>query len=107
MLEEGQEIEPTIIDLRPDDRRMVLSLRDGAQPGADYSYDRGGKRRPGGGKRPMRQDTAFDAPAATMRAPSGGATIGERLGMLKGMLRPEPEETAGPEPAASETTSDE
>ncbi|MBS1713181.1 MAG: S1 RNA-binding domain-containing protein [Armatimonadetes bacterium] len=108
VLEEGQEIEPTIIDLRPDDRRMVLSLRDGAQPGADYSYDRGGKRRPGGmgGKRPMRQDTAFDAPAATMRAPSGGATIGERLGMLKGMLRPEPEEPVA-DASASEDKSGE
>lgn len=93
VLEEGQDIEPTIIDLRPDDRRMVLSLRDGAQPGSDYSYDRGGKKRLGGpgGRRPMREPS-FEAPAATMRAPSGGATIGERLGMLKGMLRPDAEE---------------
>ena len=107
VLEEGQEIEPTIIDLRPDDRRMVLSLRDGATPGSDYSYDRGGKKgRPGGpgGKRPMRQDSNFDPPAATMRAPSGGATIGERLGMLKGMLRSEGEEAVEtPEPAPEPT----
>lgn len=99
VLEEGQDIEPTIIDLRPDDRRMVLSLRDGAQPGGDYSYDRGNKKRPaGGGKRPMRSDPSFETPAATMRAPSGGATIGERLGMLKGMLRQDveaPAESAG------------
>jgi len=91
VLEEGQEIEPTIIDLRPDDRRMVLSLRDGAQPGSDYSYDRGGKKRPMSGKRPMRQDQSFEAPTATMRAPSGGATIGERLGLLKGMLKQDAE----------------
>lgn len=104
VLEEGQEIEPTVIDLRPDDRRMVLSLRDGAQPGADYSYDRGNKR-PGqrgpGGKRPGgRSDSSFDAPSATMRTPSGGATIGERLGMLKGMLRNDSEDAAA-EPAAA------
>lgn len=97
VLEEGQEIEPTVIDLRTDDRRMVLSLRDGAQPGLDYSYDRKGKR-PGGGKRPgQRHDSPMDTPQATMRAPSGGATIGERLGMLKGMLRSEPgEESSEP-----------
>lgn len=107
VLEEGQEIEPTIIDLRPDDRRMVLSLRDGAQPGADYSYDRNNKRPgqrggPGGGKRPGgRQETNFDPPSATMRAPSGGATIGERLGMLKGMLRNDADEAvAEPAPEA-------
>ncbi len=91
VLTEGQEIEPTVIDLRPDDRRMVLSLREGAQPGSDYSYDRGGKRKPGA-RRPGRPEQSFDPPAATMRAPSGGATIGERLGMLKGILRQENED---------------
>lgn len=99
VLVEGQEIEPTIIDLRTDDRRMVLSLRDGAQPGMDYSYDRNkksGSRGPN--RRPGRPEPSFEPPAATMRAPSGGATIGERLGMLKGMLRQE-----GEEPAAEKT----
>ncbi|MBS1723396.1 MAG: S1 RNA-binding domain-containing protein [Armatimonadetes bacterium] len=105
VLEEGQDIEPTIIDLRPDDRRMVLSLRDGAQPGGDYSYDRGNKRRPTSGKRPMRHEGSFDPPAATMRAPSGGATIGERLGMLRGILRSEGDE--GSESEAGETASEE
>lgn len=96
VLEEGQDIEPTIIDMRPDDRRMVLSLRDGAEPGGDYSYDRNNPKRKHGhghGRRPGgRPDGAMDAPAATMRAPSGGATIGERLGMLKGMLKPSGED---------------
>ena len=94
-LEDGQEIEPVIIDLRPDDRRMVLSLRDGAGlPG--YRYDGGGQgqqrsggggggNRRGGGRRPQ-----SDAPdVAARQTPTGGATIGERLGLLKGLMKSE------------------
>ncbi|MCW5937740.1 MAG: S1 RNA-binding domain-containing protein [Fimbriimonadaceae bacterium] len=103
VLTEGEEIEPMIIDLRAEDRRMVLSLRENAQPGADYGYGgRGGERRPGGpggpgggarGRRPMRRDEqSTEAPQATMRAPTGGATIGERLAGLKGLLKPGAEE---------------
>ncbi len=96
VLEEGQDIEPVIIDLRAEDRRMVLSLRDGAQPGADYSYGnrdrRGGPMGgPGGdrgrGRRPMHREQSTEAPQATMRTPTGGATIGERLAGLKGLLK--------------------
>jgi len=95
-ISEGEEIEPTIIDLRADDRRMVLSLRDGAQPA---TADRGqfGDRRKG--RRGPRPESTMEVPAATMRAPTGGATIGERLGMLKGILRGE-EAEAEPEAAA-------
>ncbi|MCW5939794.1 MAG: 30S ribosomal protein S1 [Fimbriimonadaceae bacterium] len=103
VLTEGEEIEPTIIDLRPDERRMVLSLRDGATPGSDYSYGDRGRGRPGMGQRGVRrgprQDQSTEAPQATMRTPTGGATIGERLGMLKGILKSD-----GPEEASEETT---
>lgn len=101
---EGEEIEPTIIDLRPDDRRMVLSLRDGAQPATGDRGQFNDRRR---GRRGPRPDGPMDVPAATMRAPTGGATIGERLGMLKGILRgdegapaeEEAEASPAPEPA--------
>lgn len=107
VLEDGQAIEPTIIDLRPDERRMVLSLRSNPQVGG-YRMDPsvgaqmrpgggqggygggqggygqgGGKRRSGGGK--FRQPEADTTPAN--RTASGGATIGERLGLLKGLMR--------------------
>ncbi|MBL8067457.1 MAG: S1 RNA-binding domain-containing protein [Armatimonadetes bacterium] len=109
-LEEQQEIEPTIIDLRPDERRMVLSLRSNPQIGG-YRMDpsvgaamRGGQGgqggqgghggrdfRDGGGKR--RGGTKFRQPAEdtapSQRVATGGATIGERLGLLKGLVRPE------------------
>ncbi|MGE0002552.1 MAG: 30S ribosomal protein S1 [Fimbriimonadaceae bacterium] len=83
-ISEGEEIEPTIIDLRTDDRRMVLSLRDGAQPATGERGQFGDRRK---GRRGPRPDGTSEVPAATMRAPTGGATIGERLGMLKGILR--------------------
>jgi len=111
VLEEGQEVELTIIDLRPDERRMVLSLRGGMTPSASYrepqqsyggdrggsgGYDddmrgkkgpkKGGKKR--GGGRPSgrgQDDDDFESPIVG-RVPTGGATIGERLGILKGFL---------------------
>ncbi|MBS1709304.1 MAG: S1 RNA-binding domain-containing protein [Armatimonadetes bacterium] len=101
-LELNQDIEPIIIDLRPDERRMVLSLRPGATPGVDYGRapggagqgfgggDRGGMGRgPGGlGSRKPRPRPGGDFEAAPQqRTPTGGATIGERLGLLKGFLR--------------------
>lgn len=83
-LELGQEIEPTIIDVRADERRMILSLREGAASG-NYRYEpmanmRSPRRRGGTPTRRPAEDTA-------QRMPSGGATIGERLGMLKGLVR--------------------
>ena len=100
VLEENQEVEALIIDLRPDERRMVLSLREGATVGSYQRFEagagfganmrssggqQGGKRR--GGKR--REPEADAAPA--QRTPTGGATIGERLGLLKGLMRNEGE----------------
>ncbi|MBX3097371.1 MAG: 30S ribosomal protein S1 [Fimbriimonadaceae bacterium] len=104
----GDEIEPTIIDLRPEDRRMVLSLRDNAQfgTGADYRMPFDQRRpggRPGGGNRGPRRD--FEPSTAPQRTPTGGATIGERLGALKGILgRGDAPET---EPKAKESKSSE
>ncbi len=113
VLTDNQEIEVAVIDLRPDERRMVLSMRSagsaidppaGYDPGPmTYESDRdrnrgggggrGGKKRGGGRDRGGYDD--FE-PQATTRAPSGGATIGERLGMLKGLLRPDDDsETEG------------
>jgi len=119
VLEEGQEIEPTILDLKPDERRMVLSLRDpsaadyerysGGGGGGDEDR-RGGMKRGGmkrGGKK-RHDENIYDVPSATSRVPTGGATIGERLGMLKGIKgvlknedhaeEPAPAPAAAPEP---------
>jgi predicted RNA-binding protein with RPS1 domain len=105
-LEINQDIEPMIIDLKPEDRRMVLSLREGAVPGAyrggmDGSMMgmggmgrgpmQGGRRPmggpPGRGGRGRDREPDFDAPNVTTRTPTGGATIGERLGALKGFFK--------------------
>lgn len=105
VLEEKAEIEPTIIDLRPDERRMVLSLRSNPQVGG-YRMDpsmgaamrqggQGGGRdgRDGGGQGGKRRGTKFRQPAEdtapSQRVATGGATIGERLGLLKGLVRPD------------------
>ncbi len=102
-VEENQEIEAQIIDLRPEERRMVLSLRavgsnDTARPrdpGAPPpSYDdemrgKGGAKGKKGAKkgRGGRDDfDDFEDVAGRRGYATGGATIGERLGMLKGFL---------------------
>lgn len=105
VLEEGQEVELAIIDLRPDERRMVLSLRSaggaidppegsGAYQGEDdfgesdrYRKPIGGagkKGKKGSGRGRGRGDDDYDGPI--MGRVSGGATIGERLGILKGFV---------------------
>lgn len=108
VLEENQEVEATIIDLRPDERRMVLSIKSGAadysgQPQQGYGYGgpvgygsemddmnrKGGGPRGGkGGKkgRGGRRDDDYEDGPIMGRVPTGGATIGERLGMLKGLV---------------------
>ena len=97
VIEEGQEIEPTIVELKPDERRMVLSLRDNPFEGGyrggfgRMDDDRrrpltGARRRgPGGPGGRRRDEPSYDMPNVTTRVPTGGATIGERLGMLKGL----------------------
>lgn len=106
VLTEGQEVELTIIDLRPDERRMVLSLKSGTTsepqigygygPAADApEYDSGKRRGP-----KKKKSEGFEGGAGrgnTGGGSSGGATIGERLGMLKGFhFRSDEEETAAP-----------
>jgi len=106
VVEEGQEVEAQIIDLRPDERRMVLSMRSiggGAElrPGAteaasgfEVDLRRGdGPKRGGpgkGGPRGRRDEggpEGEDVGGSSRRGfATGGATIGERLGALRGLL---------------------
>jgi predicted RNA-binding protein with RPS1 domain len=102
--EEDSEVEVQIIDLRPDERRMVLSMRaigggSELRPGAgSYSDEEYRKPRPGGGRpgattgnrRRPGDDGGDDSRRGTA---TSGATIGERLGLLKGLLKPSADET--------------
>lgn len=109
VLAENQEVELTIIDLRPDERRMVLSLRSGTMPEQQIGYGYGApgandfdasdrnkprgdrKSGPRGKKKGGRDD--YEGGQQSRGAASGGATIGERLGMLKGFHFRSDEET--------------
>jgi hypothetical protein len=97
VLEEGQDIDVKIIDLRPEERRMVLSikalggspeLRPGATLEEEFRKPRGGAGAKGGRRRP--DDSSDDARRGIA---TGGATIGERLGALKGLLKSSPEDS--------------
>jgi predicted RNA-binding protein with RPS1 domain len=115
VVEENQEVEVQIIDLRPDERRMVLSMRalgGGGDAGVGYQrreaggppsggFDdefrdrrgggpgvkgkKGGKKGGGGGRGRDYEDD-FEESVGRRGFATGGATIGERLGMLKGLL---------------------
>lgn len=97
LVEEGQEVEIQVIDLRADERRMVLSMRalssGEPRPTGSFSEEEYRKPRtgPGGNKsgRRRREDDMEDSRRGTA---TGGATIGERLGMLKGLLKNSDEE---------------
>jgi 4-hydroxy-3-methylbut-2-enyl diphosphate reductase len=131
VVEENQEVEAQIIDLRPDERRMVLSMRalgggGELRPGASYQpsgYEedmrRAGAGRPGGpgdkkkaggrGKGRGGRDEFEDFEDLGGRrggfSTSGGATIGERLGMLKGFLgRDDEDETTEGAETTDEST---
>ena len=98
VVEDNQEVEVQVIDLRADERRMVLSMRalgggSELRPGAggtgmDEEYRKprtgGGPGGPRGGGRGGRGGGDDDSRRGTA---TGGATIGERLGMLKGLLK--------------------
>lgn len=123
-LEEGQEVEVQIIDLRPDERRMVLSIRalgGGASVGVDMrtptapSFDdddmrRGGgkkgKKGKGGGRR-GREDDDLEEMSGRRGFATGGATIGERLGLLKGFKIQEDEDEDVVDEDAHEETHEE
>lgn len=109
-LKVGDEIEPLIIDLRPDDRRMVLSLRKNATfgSGVDYRVPGEGGGRPMRGGRGGRGGRPMGDPAPTAaRVPTGGATIGERLGALKGLLGNRPADAEAPADAPAEAPAEE
>ena len=114
VVDEGQEVDAQIIDLRTDERRMVLSMRSiggggelkpgateapgGAYedqfrrqgaPGGPSMGGPGGNRRPGGpggGKGRPGGYEEFEDSRPRGVASGSGATIGERLGLLKGLL---------------------
>lgn len=97
-VKEGEEVEVQILDLRPDERRMVLSIRAAGGGGAIDSgrmniavpaYDDDdrlrGKGKPGKkGKGGRRREDDYEE-VGRRGLVTGGATIGERLGMLKGL----------------------
>ncbi len=101
VVEIGQDVEVQILDLRPDERRMVLSMRaiggglepsrTGGSAAPSWDDDRGDKRGLGGKKKGKKggrgREDEFDEFGAGRRGfATGGATIGERLGALKGLL---------------------
>lgn len=127
VVEENQEVEAQIIDLRPDERRMVLSMRaigggGELRPGADRgtsaapstSYDdemrrggadRSGKKKGKKGGRGRDDFEDFDEVGGRRGFATGGATIGERLGLLKGFLgRDDEEEETEEKTEATEAT---
>ena len=100
VIAEGQDVEIQVIDLRTDERRMVLSMRalnpgeGGSRPAGGYGMEeeyRKPRTGPGGNKsgRRRQNDDTDDSRRGTA---TGGATIGERLGMLKGLLKNSEEE---------------
>jgi predicted RNA-binding protein with RPS1 domain len=131
VVEEGQTVDAQIIDLRPDERRMVLSmkaiggggeLRPGASEPSPSQFDddrRLGKDRgKKGGKKGARGgrdfDDDFEESLSRRGFATSGATIGERLGMLKGFLGRDEDEDEKTEEAkaaeaaeAAETTEEE
>jgi len=132
VVEENQEVEVQIIDLRPDERRMVLSMRavgGGAgtkdpQPYQGGSYEdeyrtmggpktgkpmAGGKKGAKKGGRGGREDFSDDYEEVAGRRgfATGGATIGERLGLLKGFLRDEDEDESEKTEEGAETAAPE
>lgn len=116
VLTEGQEVEVVVIDLRPDERRMVLSLRAagtaidppegyvvgdfeesrGRKAGGKRPGGMGGGKRPGGKGRGRSDDDDVESLNILGRTPTAGATIGERLGALKGLLGGGSKESAAP-----------
>jgi 4-hydroxy-3-methylbut-2-enyl diphosphate reductase len=116
VVEENQEVEVQVIDLRPEERRMVLSMRGGSgaemrpisrDGGMGDDRDRNGKKRKKGRGRDEHDDFEESLSRRTFGATSG-ATIGERLGMLKGFLnRDEEEETPAAETPAEEAKPEE
>lgn len=114
VIEENQEVEVQVIDLRTEERRMVLSMRaigGGAQQAREggsfqpQTFDddfrkpggkpaAGGKKGKKGGRGGRDFEEDFEEVAGRRGFATGGATIGERLGMLKGFLNRDEDEDA-------------
>lgn len=78
-----EEYEMTVVDFRPDERRMVVSLR-GANSRYDNRFDGDRRRRPSNNN--MRRGRPDDGRPEIKRVPTSGATIGERWGALKDLF---------------------
>jgi 4-hydroxy-3-methylbut-2-enyl diphosphate reductase len=119
VIEENQEVEVQIIDLRTEDRRMVLSMRatgnnvdagrtSQATTPASYEDEERGKRGKKGGKKGAKGsgrrggDDDIEELVGRRGYATGGATIGERLGMLKGFDLGRDEEDEITEPVEAE-----
>ncbi|KAA0225621.1 30S ribosomal protein S1 [Fimbriimonadia bacterium ATM] len=102
VVQPGQEVEVQIIDLRPDERRMVLSIR------ALLPYEERAPRHHDDSRRPQRGGGQRGRGGRQDPTDTGGATIGERLGALRGLAtagsgeeaEEEEQQAAAPEPAA-------
>lgn len=118
VVEAGQDVEVQVIDLRPDERRMVLSMRallpyeerpqggsqrDDIRHRSERSRDRGGRheRQEGGG------GGGGGGNRGHQSAPTGNMTIGERLSALKGLTGYDADEQEAGEPADEPPTPDE
>ncbi len=103
-VDEGQEVEVQIIDLKPDERRMVLSIRalggapvptsgpapfDDDERGMKLGGKKKGKKGRGGRGR---DEEDMDEFIGRRTFSSSGVTIGERLGILKGFAGREDED---------------
>lgn len=117
VVEEGQELEAHIIEFRPEERRMVLSLRGPSGGGYDSRADGGSafdaefrsrnKGGPGGmrrgGKKGRGGNDFEDGDEAGRRGfATSGATIGERLGALKGLISNKSDDEESTEESKSE-----
>jgi ribosomal protein S1 len=93
IVEPGQEVEVQVIELKPEERRMVLSMRallpyEARPQREDHTRYSGGER--GGRGRDRRRGGGRQESADGGR----GATIGERLGALRGFMSEDAEEEA-------------
>lgn len=124
VIEEGQEVEVQVIDLNPDGRRMVLSMKATGNLREERGPVDSGPREYGGGMDDMRGDKRgkpgakkgkkggrggydddFEDSVGRRGFATGGATIGERLGMLKGFLgRDDDEEETEKDESETEAT---
>jgi predicted RNA-binding protein with RPS1 domain len=73
----GQEVDLKVIDLRPDERRMVLSLR-ATQPFEDRQHT--------GGRDEIRSKSERRRDRGQQTTGPANLTIGDRLGALKGLV---------------------